>query len=327
MRRSPWIAAPTQALHWLGSWTAIKRIDAARQHVRAAVPIIHIPAGQIQYMSIILTYMEAAMSDDAHPDLIALGERWIAAWNSRDLDRILALYADDAEMTSDGIVRLGLHCAGLGPGKQNLRAYWSKALALLPDLHFARDRLLHQPEQRRGALHQRPRANDLRVPACRPGRRERRSHRAGISKPSRSCGVAVALRRAAIGSDAVVLQHLLAGGRNLGPVLLQAAQDHHVAGIHHRLAEARDVAAARALLACAWRFARKRWWRTELAMQRQKQNLFQRHVPYLRGQHNVAATSESNALRPPALMRSFQDRYEKPVGFRPLWRHQHTFRR
>lgn len=76
------------------------------------------------------------MSDDAHPELIALGKAWIAAWNSRDLDRILALYADDAEMTSDGIVRLGFTVQGSVRGKANLRAYWSKALALLPNLHF-----------------------------------------------------------------------------------------------------------------------------------------------------------------------------------------------
>ena len=73
---------------------------------------------------------------DAHPDLIALGERWIAAWNSHDLDRVLELYADDAEMTSDGIVRLGFTVQGSVKGKQNLRAYWSKALAMLPNLHF-----------------------------------------------------------------------------------------------------------------------------------------------------------------------------------------------
>jgi hypothetical protein len=76
------------------------------------------------------------MSDDAHPERIALGKAWIAAWNSHDLDRILALYADDAEMTSDGIVRLGFTVQGSVRGKANLRAYWSKALALLPNLHF-----------------------------------------------------------------------------------------------------------------------------------------------------------------------------------------------
>ena len=72
-----------------------------------------------------------------HPDLFALGEAWIAAWNSHDLERVLALYSDDVEMTSDGIVRLGFTVQGTVRGKQNLRAYWSKALALLPNLHFS----------------------------------------------------------------------------------------------------------------------------------------------------------------------------------------------
>ena len=76
------------------------------------------------------------MSNDAHPELIALGRAWIAAWNARDLEQVLSLYADDAEMTSDGIVRLGFTVQGSVRGKQNLRAYWSKALALLPNLHF-----------------------------------------------------------------------------------------------------------------------------------------------------------------------------------------------
>ena len=39
-------------------------------------------------------------------------------------------------MTSDGIVRLGFTVQGSVRGKQNLRAYWSKALAMLPNLHF-----------------------------------------------------------------------------------------------------------------------------------------------------------------------------------------------
>ena len=43
----------------------------------------------------------------AAADLAALGREWIAAWNSHDLERILALYAEDAEMTSDRIQALG----------------------------------------------------------------------------------------------------------------------------------------------------------------------------------------------------------------------------
>jgi ketosteroid isomerase-like protein len=69
-------------------------------------------------------------------DLAALGREWIAAWNSRDLERVLALYADDSEMTSDRIPALGFDASGTVRGKENLRAYWGKALALLPGLHF-----------------------------------------------------------------------------------------------------------------------------------------------------------------------------------------------
>ncbi|MFL6789795.1 MAG: nuclear transport factor 2 family protein [Bradyrhizobium sp.] len=72
----------------------------------------------------------------AASDLAALGREWIAAWNSHDLERVLALYAEDSEMTSDRIQALGLEACGTLRGKANLRIYWSKALQLLPNLHF-----------------------------------------------------------------------------------------------------------------------------------------------------------------------------------------------
>jgi uncharacterized protein (TIGR02246 family) len=68
--------------------------------------------------------------------LAALGQEWIAAWNSRDLERVLALYAEDSEMTSDRIPSLGFDASGTLRGKQRLREYWSLALQHLPDLHF-----------------------------------------------------------------------------------------------------------------------------------------------------------------------------------------------
>ena len=72
-----------------------------------------------------------------HPTrLAALGREWIAAWNSRDLERVLTLYAEDAEMTSDKIQLLGLDSSGTLEGKAKLRIYWEKGLKLLPDLHF-----------------------------------------------------------------------------------------------------------------------------------------------------------------------------------------------
>jgi ketosteroid isomerase-like protein len=68
--------------------------------------------------------------------LAALGRNWIAAWNSHDLERVLALYADDTEMTSDRIPAFGFDASGTLRGTANLRMYWGKALQLLPNLHF-----------------------------------------------------------------------------------------------------------------------------------------------------------------------------------------------
>jgi uncharacterized protein (TIGR02246 family) len=73
--------------------------------------------------------------DAAH--LAALGREWIAAWNSRDLEQVLTLYADDCEMTSDKIQALGFDSSGTLRGKAKLRMYWGKALQqLAPNLHF-----------------------------------------------------------------------------------------------------------------------------------------------------------------------------------------------
>ena len=72
----------------------------------------------------------------AAADIAALGREWIAAWNSHDLERVLALYTDDAEMTSDKIQALGFEASGTLRGKDRLRAYWGKALGMLPNLRF-----------------------------------------------------------------------------------------------------------------------------------------------------------------------------------------------
>lgn len=72
----------------------------------------------------------------AAADLSSLGRDWIAAWNSRDLERILALYAEDSEMTSDRIQALGFDSGGTLRGKAKLRMYWGKALQLVTGLHF-----------------------------------------------------------------------------------------------------------------------------------------------------------------------------------------------
>lgn len=72
----------------------------------------------------------------AAADLAALGREWIAAWNAHDLERVLALYSDDIEMTSDKIPLLGFDASGTLRGKENVRAYWSKALSRVANLRF-----------------------------------------------------------------------------------------------------------------------------------------------------------------------------------------------
>jgi uncharacterized protein (TIGR02246 family) len=69
-------------------------------------------------------------------DLTTLGREWIAAWNSHDLERVLTLYAEDSEMTSDKIPVFGFDPSGTLRGKDKIRAYWSTALKQLPNLHF-----------------------------------------------------------------------------------------------------------------------------------------------------------------------------------------------
>ncbi len=61
---------------------------------------------------------------------------WVAAWNAPDLDRILAHYADDFEMTSPVIVQIAGEPSGTLRGKQAVGVYWRKALQLIPDLQF-----------------------------------------------------------------------------------------------------------------------------------------------------------------------------------------------
>ncbi len=70
---------------------------------------------------------------------------WIAAWNSRDIDRILALYADDAVMASPKIAAYGASPDGILHGKANLRKYWSDALERQPSLYFRLDRVFAGP--------------------------------------------------------------------------------------------------------------------------------------------------------------------------------------
>ena len=67
---------------------------------------------------------------------------WVSAWNDRDLDAILAQYADNIVFHSPRIRQvLGKESPSL-TGKTALRDYWTHAMDKAGDLFFEIDRIL-----------------------------------------------------------------------------------------------------------------------------------------------------------------------------------------
>jgi ketosteroid isomerase-like protein len=61
-------------------------------------------------------------------------KEWVAAWNERDLERVLSHYAEDIvflSLLAQKVVGNG-RVAGIGA----LRAYWGQALRAQPNIHF-----------------------------------------------------------------------------------------------------------------------------------------------------------------------------------------------
>jgi hypothetical protein len=61
---------------------------------------------------------------------------WVTAWNTADLDAVLAHFTDDVVFSSPVAAQVVPESHGVLRGKSSLRAYWSAALARIPDLHF-----------------------------------------------------------------------------------------------------------------------------------------------------------------------------------------------
>jgi hypothetical protein len=63
-------------------------------------------------------------------------EEWVEAWNSHDLDRILAHYDDQVVLTSPVALNLLKNGSGMVEGKPALRDYFSLGVKAFPDLRF-----------------------------------------------------------------------------------------------------------------------------------------------------------------------------------------------
>ncbi len=68
--------------------------------------------------------------------LQALARRWLEAFNRRDLEGLLALYAPDAVHTSPKLRDRHPETKGEVRGMAALRAWWRDAMDRLPDLHY-----------------------------------------------------------------------------------------------------------------------------------------------------------------------------------------------
>ncbi len=74
--------------------------------------------------------MSAQPLDDARA--ARLGEEWISAWNSHDLDAIMALYSPDVLFqTPTAIASLGIP-NGLISGAERLREHFRRGLSACP---------------------------------------------------------------------------------------------------------------------------------------------------------------------------------------------------
>jgi len=72
----------------------------------------------------------------------AFARAWLAAWNDRDIDRILSHYSDGVVFHSPRIAHVLGNGAPSVAGKAALRDYWTEALKRAPELFFELEAVL-----------------------------------------------------------------------------------------------------------------------------------------------------------------------------------------
>ncbi|MFI6789509.1 YybH family protein [Nonomuraea sp. NPDC050383] len=78
-------------------------------------------------------------------DLRAHADAWLAAWKQRDLDAILACYAENVDFVAPTVVRRWGRADGRLHGKAELRRHFELGLELAPGLTFTEEALLTSP--------------------------------------------------------------------------------------------------------------------------------------------------------------------------------------
>jgi heme-degrading monooxygenase HmoA/ketosteroid isomerase-like protein len=79
-------------------------------------------------------------------DTRAIAEAWLAAFEARDLDALLALYTDDATHQSPKIRALHPETGGKIVGKAAMRAWWADSFARLSSLRYIQTAITADPD-------------------------------------------------------------------------------------------------------------------------------------------------------------------------------------
>lgn len=69
-------------------------------------------------------------------DTTEFSNQWVQAWNTHDVEAVLAHFHDDVLFTSPVAAEMFPETSGVIRGKAALRRYWTGAVRRLPDLHF-----------------------------------------------------------------------------------------------------------------------------------------------------------------------------------------------
>ena len=85
-----------------------------------------------------------------HEQAHEFATKWAAAWNRRDLEAVLAHFADDAEFVSPKAQQFVGRSAL--KGKAELRRYWETALEQISDIAFTLDSVFLGPGEREVAV-------------------------------------------------------------------------------------------------------------------------------------------------------------------------------
>ncbi len=82
------------------------------------------------------------MAGLSRPFAEAFARDWLAAWNDRDIERILSHYSEEVIFHSPRIAKVMGNQAASVLGKKALRDYWTKAIGQAPQIFFELDDVL-----------------------------------------------------------------------------------------------------------------------------------------------------------------------------------------